>query len=204
VAGSEGLREQKKRQAREALERAALRLFEERGFDATTIREIAHAAGMSPRTFFRYFGSKEDVIFARRAHDFAVLKRLLAQEPNGQGLCGCMRRAVSNFAEYLQNQPPEVIKLRAKLLAASSSLRRTLAYEVQAWGDELARDLAIREGVPVEPRHHLIAGVALQTLQVAGTAWGGGGQASFTEWLDQMFDELEATVAEWKGSKAPS
>ena len=58
------LAERKRRVARDHIEETALRLFVERGFDQTTIADIAQAAGISNRTFFRYFATKEDVVFA--------------------------------------------------------------------------------------------------------------------------------------------
>src|ERR1700724_2515491 len=56
------LRERKKRQAQAVIEEAALRLFQQQGYEHTSIQDIADAVKMSPRTFFRYFASKEEVI----------------------------------------------------------------------------------------------------------------------------------------------
>src|SRR5918994_275367 len=57
-----GLRERKKQRTRQALRQAAVRLFLERGFEATTIADIAAAAEVAPRTFFSYYPTKEDVV----------------------------------------------------------------------------------------------------------------------------------------------
>src|SRR5215813_6820235 len=57
-----GLRERKKAKTRAAIQQHALRLFQEQGYEATTIEQIAEAAEISPSTFFRYFPTKEDVV----------------------------------------------------------------------------------------------------------------------------------------------
>jgi AcrR family transcriptional regulator len=63
MASEAGLRERKRRQTRQALVGAAMRLFEEKGYDETTVAEIAAAAGVSTKTFFNYFASKDEVLF---------------------------------------------------------------------------------------------------------------------------------------------
>lgn len=76
-----GLRERKKRQTREDLHRAALDLVEEKGFSAVTTDEIAARAGVSARTFFNYFASKDGAVLGQSAEDLERLKGLLAERP---------------------------------------------------------------------------------------------------------------------------
>ena len=67
AATTEGLRERKKRQTREAIAQAAMALFVARGFDAVTVADVARAADVSEKTVFNYFPAKEDLVFARAA-----------------------------------------------------------------------------------------------------------------------------------------
>jgi AcrR family transcriptional regulator len=88
---SPGRRETNKQRTRSALERAAAQLFEERGFAATTVRDIAVAAGVGERTFFRYFPSKEDLVLQQVRDlipDLMVgVRRRPAGEPELTALC---------------------------------------------------------------------------------------------------------------------
>src|SRR5690349_13346270 len=77
-------RERKKLQTRQALRAAALRLFAERGFDATTIQDITEAADVSPRTFFLHFSSKEDVLVGDAREGVAAFEQALGARPDGE------------------------------------------------------------------------------------------------------------------------
>src|SRR5436309_16139985 len=90
-----GLRERKKQQTREALARAGMELFVERGYDATTLAEIAEAAGVSTRTIFAYFPSKEDILFASFQTMRDALARRLADRPGGKDALTTLRTSSS-------------------------------------------------------------------------------------------------------------
>jgi AcrR family transcriptional regulator len=86
-----GLRERKKQRTREAITRAAVELFGERGYQATTLAEIAEAADVSTRTIFAYFPSKEDILFCDYATMRDALARALVERPGGKDALGTLR-----------------------------------------------------------------------------------------------------------------
>src|SRR5437868_1280224 len=77
--------DQKKAKTRDDFVRAALVLFRRQGFERTTVDEISAAAGSSPRTFFRYFGAKEDILFDDLADHLAFLRERMAESLPRQG-----------------------------------------------------------------------------------------------------------------------
>src|SRR5258707_15804949 len=86
TAAAPGLRARKRQQTRERLTRAAMALFLERGFEATTLDDIAAAADISRRSFFHYFASKEDVVFAWQEELSAALVAAVAVRPAGESM----------------------------------------------------------------------------------------------------------------------
>src|ERR1700745_3757446 len=86
-----GLRERKKQQTRENIARVALQLFAERGYDETTLAEIAEAADVAPRTIFAYFDSKEDILLCEEDHFLGDLKQRLEERPAGTTTVNAIR-----------------------------------------------------------------------------------------------------------------
>ena len=92
-AGRPGRRERKKQRTREALVEAAFVLFQEKGFEATTVEEIADAVDVSSRTFFRYFASKEDVVLTFQEEQFAAVLEALASQTADLPVMTALRKA---------------------------------------------------------------------------------------------------------------
>lgn len=146
------LRERKKIQTRVAVRRAALRLFAEQGYADTTIEQIADAADVSPRTFYRYFGVKESVLLSD--DQIAPIVEAFAQAPPELSIVAAYRHAVAevfgamsieerNDAEAGQRLMYEVPEARGLIYTEYVRLidviTDTLAHRADAPADELAR-----------------------------------------------------------------
>jgi len=94
----DGLRERKKHQTRIALKQAALDLFEQRGYDEVTVEEIAEAAMVSPRTFFRYFETKAEVVFA---YSPELIGRVDEEIATGAPVLESVRRGFLDGADFV-------------------------------------------------------------------------------------------------------
>ena len=114
----QGLRARKKIQTRLALARAAMQLFEERGYAATSVDDIAAAANVSRRTFFRYFSAKEEVFIVDPEGKLAALHVALADGPPDEPTIAALRRGVvALVGAYFE---PELIRLEARIAAAGA------------------------------------------------------------------------------------
>jgi AcrR family transcriptional regulator len=113
-----GLRERKKQQTREKIAQVALRLFAERGYDHTTLAEIAEAADVAPRTIFAYFESKEDILLCGERSFLDDLKRRLDERPAGTTTVDALR-------EFLSQIPPQDDDdlLRKKVMSENPELQ---------------------------------------------------------------------------------
>ena len=135
-----GLRERKKQRTRDTIARAALRLFAERGYDETTLAEIAEAADVAPRTIFAHFENKEDILFSDEMGIFNELKRRLDQRPAGATTVDALREFVA-----CMKSPDEDDKLRKKVIMANPALQMKMrarhAQLEPMLGESIARDL---------------------------------------------------------------
>ena len=135
-----GLRERKKQQTRDTIERVALRLFADRGYDHTTLAEIAEAADVSPRTIFAYFESKEDILFCDEPRYVGLVKELLEHRPAGMTTFDALRQFISSVPP-----PDDEDMLRKKILAASPELRMKMRAHIaeleSVFAESIAKDL---------------------------------------------------------------
>ena len=114
-----GLRERKKRKTREVIQREAMRLFSERGYDATTIEQIADAAEVSQSTFFRYFPTKEDVVLL---DDYdPMMAKLIIERPAGESAIAAVKAGLREATEAVFAEDEKLIRDR---IGAVASLRR--------------------------------------------------------------------------------
>jgi AcrR family transcriptional regulator len=151
-----GLRERKKQQTRETIVRTALELFSERGYDETTLAEIAEAADVSPRTIFSYFDSKEEILFCEAPTPLEEMKLALAQRPEGSTTIDALSDLVSSMP-----QADDLSKLAKQVIARNPALRLKMRARVAALEPILVESFAKDLGSdPGDVRALLIAASA--------------------------------------------
>src|SRR5918992_630577 len=113
---AQGLRERKKQRTREQIISAAMGLFAERGYHATTITDIATAADVAPRTFFTYFPSKEAVVFHNLDRDLGSLASALRDRPPGETAFDALRRWIdAMFDAWMAEEDEALLRKRLRL-----------------------------------------------------------------------------------------
>ena len=116
-----GLRERKKQQTRDRIVREALKLFAERGYDDTTLADIADAADVAPRTIFAYFEGKEDIILCKELTFLNALRTKLDERPPGTTTVDALREFLSGI-----DPPDDEAKLRKQILSSNPSLQLSM------------------------------------------------------------------------------
>ncbi len=197
IDAAASLRERKKARTREAIIDAALNLFESNGYDNTTIEDIAAAAEVSPRTFFRYFESKLDLVMTRTDSASDDFGPLLAARPAGESLLDALREVLRS---QLGAQLDDPLVLREFQVMLSTPSLRTMArehfYEEEAG---LVQGVAARLGLDEDSlAAHVIGSMIAAALWGAGNCWiaEGADTARIGPLLDEAFDILAQGLAE--------
>jgi mycofactocin system transcriptional regulator len=172
-----------KPQSIEAIEKVALELFRERGFEETPVEDIAAAAGISRRTFFRYFGSKNDILFGNFDLLLRDLEEWLASAPDDRPMFDVIAEATMRF-NRVHSDGAVAHRERMELILHTPALRANAALRNAEWLAVVARYAARRMNQPVDDLGPQLAGhVAL-----------GAASAAYEQWLRDESSDLDAVV----------
>lgn len=193
-----GLRDRKKERTRHTIERVALDLFEENGFDGTTIELIAAAADIAPRTFFHYFPSKEDVVLADYATRLDRIVVALEAGPVGEAPWPALRAAFLEVAADYETERGELLR-RFRIIEATPSVAARNLQIQATWEDAVteavARWLDLDAAKDLRPR--LIAGAALAAIRASLRRWlTDNGQSRLPGHISDSFDLLESGLGQ--------
>ncbi|GJD61033.1 TetR/AcrR family transcriptional regulator [Methylobacterium frigidaeris] len=190
----EGLRARKRQETLQRIAETGLRLFGERGYEATTLDAIAEAAGISRRTFFSYFRSKEEILLEWQMRGFsAQLRRAVLAQPADRAPIAVVRDAMLQLAAGIRAQ--EFISID-RVMRASETLqaRKQATYALQ----ERALHEALVERWPDPARSQalrLVAMVSLGAMRLAIEAWiQAGGDRGAAPFLEDAFAQIAAEV----------
>jgi TetR/AcrR family transcriptional regulator, regulator of mycofactocin system len=177
------------------LELIALRLFTEFGFDNTTIEQITNEAGVSERTFFRYFSSKASVLWSEFDTEVGVIRAALARTPADVPMMEAIRRAVVSANHYRAEDVPE-LRLRMNLISSVAALQGSAATHYDAWERAISAFAATRLGQPADSLYPLAIGRAtLAACRAAYDRWAARADNDLTVYLDAALTALAAGFA---------
>ena len=193
VPDAPGLRERKRQQTRERLTRAAMALFLERGFEATTLDDIAAAADISRRSFFHYFASKEDVVFAWHDEFTAALTAVIAARPAGESMLSTAENAIAAMVRQLE--PGEAMAM-AQLKRDNPALQARDQVKYEKLERALAEALGKRAGHKTEKlQARLVAMIATGAMRIGGELWAAEGARENPEALvKRTFAAIRAII----------
>jgi mycofactocin system transcriptional regulator len=180
---------------RDDLERVAMGLFAAYGFDATTVDDIATAAGISRRTFFRYFSSKNHVVWGRFDDGLVQLREQLAAVPDDVALTTALRDAIIAFNALAPDQVA-VHRQRMSLILTVDSLQAHSTLMYAEWRRVIAEFVASRTDERVDDLRPRLAGHVLLGAAVAAyEQWLASPRADLASLLDQSISLAVGVVA---------
>lgn len=179
--------------ARERLQQAALELYGERGFEQTTVAEIARRAGLTERTFFRYFADKPEVLFyGAEALQEGIVARV-ASAPDSAAPLEAVASALEATAGIFQGVRDYSVKRQA-VIEANPGLRERELIKLARLASAVAQ--ALRERGVGDPAATLAAEAAIAAFKTAFQRWvNEPGQQSFAALIRESIDDLKAVTA---------
>ena len=151
----------------------AMKLFLAQGFEQTTIEQIAATAGISRRSFFRYFGTKEDIVLGDLADQGVLARDILEAIPLSVTPWDALRATLRRLDELVQ-EPGEALKI-SKMMYETPSLRARSIEKHLRWQELLVPNIRTRLGIALDdqtdPGADAIVASAISCLDVAGQLW---------------------------------
>jgi AcrR family transcriptional regulator len=169
---------------------AALELFQEHGFDAVNVGQIARRAGVSVPTFYAHYPSREHIVM--RLPTAEQVTALVAQLPVDLPLAERLRLAVSQFLASWTGDILRAELARWRVIAASPSLRTQAAAFERATAGFLARALPAEPGGTLAPAEWILLNAYMSAYTAALLAWAdGNGERKLDEVIDEAFEALQ-------------
>jgi AcrR family transcriptional regulator len=170
-----------------------MELYAERGYEQTTVAEIAQRAGLTARTFFRYFADKREVLFAGSEALGEQLDVVLAAAPASATPLAAVAEALGAVAETI-GQDRDFSRRRQAVISANAELQERELIKLAGWSAALADGL-VRRGVD-QPTASLAAQTGTAAFRVAFERWlADPGDRSLADTLRDSFDQLSAVIA---------
>jgi AcrR family transcriptional regulator len=189
-------RQRKKTATRDRIRASALRLFGEQGYDATTVEQIAAAAGVSHMTFFRYFPAKEDVVLSD-GYD-PLIASFIAQTPATWTLTRRIRTVLVGGLRQIYDAQRDTMLAQNKLIVSTPALRERL------WADQIATQQLILEALSAGQHgarpsftDRVTVAACLAAASTAILTWvENDGVPELPDLMDQAFDALTGRAGE--------
>ena len=181
--------------SRRTLALIALRLFTERGFEDTTIEQIAAEAGVSRRTFFRYFDSKASALWGEFDSEVDVIRSALAKVPDQVPMMDAIRQVVVAANHYRAEDVPE-LRARMNLIGSVPALAASATVHYDAWERVVSEFVGARIGQPPWSLYPLVVGrCTLAACRAAYDRWSARADADLTVYLDAALAALATGFA---------
>ena len=185
--------------ARERLARAALELFQERGFDETAVADIAERAGLTERTFFRHFADKREVLFGGSSELHELLMGGIAAAPATAGPMDAVAAALEASAAMFEERR-SFAKVRQAVISAHPALRERELIKLASLAEAMAA--ALQERGVAEPAAALAAEAGMSVFKLAFARWTEDDQHELSRHLRDAMEQLRSLTA--AGSRGPS